>query len=647
MGNTSSVPERIYKAARANDVSELQGLCRDMRLNGALDVATKRKWLNWTDAEGRTALHHACQRNYLQVAQMLLDEGADVHLIAPKRAGGGSPLAEAVAGKHEGLVELLLRYGADPFTENKAGKAPLDLALELKAANILRSFERHALFAGYVNMKVLQLKGFSHAAKDRWVVVAPRFSPPSEGSGGVGIVRIMMLVYRNAAEAEPRTKCWLDGASIFRAGQEAVLRLHANHEQPRNAFTKYDNGWMLFFKQATTSYSTPSAAAAGPTGGTNPAGVAAGAAATYAAFMAVCYRPLDHLQAQQQMRAAGAAPAAGANPFGNPAQYSSSSGSGNAAAQGTFNPWWQQQQQRPAALPSVNPGPSSVPTSPTGFPTSPMSPFTQQQQYQHHAGLSLQPAGAPPQAAQQRPPALQQQQQPWPEEVLHAQPGETDEQFARRLASLVGGVGSGSNSGGSSPSASGRLSSAAATMPNSRLGSSASQQLLQPQPQQQPGLYPSLSAPAAGVTGGSADADAPSAPPAADLPLTSANPFRPAAAAAASSAAPQAALAPGVAAVAAAAAAGAPLQPGSVAGAQQMPAAGSSASLAAAGPTGGSASSGDQDLCVICLVEAREVGFLHGASVHKCVCRDCASLIQPNSPCPMCRQPIERIIGVY
>jgi hypothetical protein len=45
-------------------------------------------------------------------------------------------------------------------------------------------------------LQVLQLKGFSHAAKDRWVVVAPRFSPPSEGSGGVGIVRIMMLVYR-------------------------------------------------------------------------------------------------------------------------------------------------------------------------------------------------------------------------------------------------------------------------------------------------------------------------------------------------------------------------------------------------------------------------------------------------------------------
>ena len=55
------------------------------------------------------------------VCVQLLDEGADIHAIAPKRANGGSPLAEAVAGKHEALVELLLRYGADPFTENSAG----------------------------------------------------------------------------------------------------------------------------------------------------------------------------------------------------------------------------------------------------------------------------------------------------------------------------------------------------------------------------------------------------------------------------------------------------------------------------------------------------------------------------------------------
>lgn len=52
------------------------------------------------------------------------------------------------------MVELLLRYGADPFTENPAGKTPLDLALEARAVNILRACERQALFAGYVSTRV-------------------------------------------------------------------------------------------------------------------------------------------------------------------------------------------------------------------------------------------------------------------------------------------------------------------------------------------------------------------------------------------------------------------------------------------------------------------------------------------------------------
>lgn len=51
-------------------------------------------------------------------------------------------------------MELLLRYGADPFTENPAGKTPLDVALEARAVNIVRACERQALFAGYVGTRV-------------------------------------------------------------------------------------------------------------------------------------------------------------------------------------------------------------------------------------------------------------------------------------------------------------------------------------------------------------------------------------------------------------------------------------------------------------------------------------------------------------
>lgn len=253
MGASASLPERVHIAAKTNDLPALQGLVLDVQRNATLDSAARRAHFNWADREGRTALQWAAQRNFLAVAQLLLEQGADVHAIAPKRTCGGSALAEAVAGRHEAMVELLLRAGADPFTENAAGKAPLDLALEARCAGVLRSFERFALFAGVVNMKVLQLKGFASTTKDRYVVVAPRFTPPADRAG-VGVVRVMMLIYRNASEAEPRTRLWLDGASVFRgSGQEAVLRLHPNHEQPRAAFTKYDRGWLLFFKPGFVS----------------------------------------------------------------------------------------------------------------------------------------------------------------------------------------------------------------------------------------------------------------------------------------------------------------------------------------------------------------------------------------------------------
>lgn len=71
-------------------------------------------------------------------------------------------------------------------------------------------------------LQVAQLKGFAYTSKDRWVVITPRFTPPQPG-GSVGEVRVMMLLFRNAAEGDPRTKVWLDGATISMAGGEALL----------------------------------------------------------------------------------------------------------------------------------------------------------------------------------------------------------------------------------------------------------------------------------------------------------------------------------------------------------------------------------------------------------------------------------------
>jgi hypothetical protein len=60
-----------------------------MRLNGALDPATKQAMLNWTDEEGRTALMWAAQKNHLHIAQMVrtpstFDDFSDCLMLACK-----------------------------------------------------------------------------------------------------------------------------------------------------------------------------------------------------------------------------------------------------------------------------------------------------------------------------------------------------------------------------------------------------------------------------------------------------------------------------------------------------------------------------------------------------------------------------------
>lgn len=78
------------------------------------------------------------------------------------------------------------------------------------------------MFFTTCSTQVGQLKGFSYTSKDRWVVIAPRFTPPPPG-GSVGEVRVMMLLFRNVGEADPRTKVWLDGAAISMRNDEALL----------------------------------------------------------------------------------------------------------------------------------------------------------------------------------------------------------------------------------------------------------------------------------------------------------------------------------------------------------------------------------------------------------------------------------------
>lgn len=55
---------------------------------------------------------------------------------------------------------------------------------------------------------------------------------------------------------------------------------------------------------------------------------------------------------------------------------------------------------------------------------------------------------------------------------------------------------------------------------------------------------------------------------------------------------------------------------------------------------------GDKARCVVCLEKPPTAGFVHGTSIHRCVCKACAMFFhQPNkAKCPICRQEIQHII---
>ncbi len=55
----------------------------------------------------------------------------------------------------------------------------------------------------------------------------------------------------------------------------------------------------------------------------------------------------------------------------------------------------------------------------------------------------------------------------------------------------------------------------------------------------------------------------------------------------------------------------------------------------------------DSRQCVICQDAVAVAGFLHGDSLHRCVCQECAALYRaPGAPktCPLCNQRIVQVV---
>jgi ankyrin repeat protein len=94
---------------------------------------------NARGAHELSALYHAVIRSQQDIAQLLLDRGAQVN----DDEGKSPALHGAVMFNRPGMVEWLLAHGADPNLYNYKGKTPLKAALEKKKLEIAELLRRY------------------------------------------------------------------------------------------------------------------------------------------------------------------------------------------------------------------------------------------------------------------------------------------------------------------------------------------------------------------------------------------------------------------------------------------------------------------------------------------------------------------------
>lgn len=112
-----------------------------------------------TGVRGMTPLIWACERGHVEVAQFLLDHGANVNYHRPNNRIETRPLMRAACNNHPAMVRLLLERGANPearvLTEN--GDTPLHVAAQYGYLDVIRVL----LDVGGANIEQTNYKHYS------------------------------------------------------------------------------------------------------------------------------------------------------------------------------------------------------------------------------------------------------------------------------------------------------------------------------------------------------------------------------------------------------------------------------------------------------------------------------------------------------
>ncbi|KAJ5602004.1 hypothetical protein N7510_011538 [Penicillium lagena] len=106
------------------------------------------------DVDGYTALGKAVKNGRVAVAQLLLDNGANVNKNLNDE--GRRPLYDAVEMGYVNMVRLLLAYRADPHVKTRQGATALSLAVSMNRRDVLGVFQHFGYSAESTGYATLQ-----------------------------------------------------------------------------------------------------------------------------------------------------------------------------------------------------------------------------------------------------------------------------------------------------------------------------------------------------------------------------------------------------------------------------------------------------------------------------------------------------------
>ncbi|XP_076978181.1 DNA-binding protein RFXANK [Tamandua tetradactyla] len=147
-GELSQLREHLRKGDKLVNKPDERGFTPLIWASAFGEIETVRLLLEWgadphiLAKERESALSLASTGGYTDIVGLLLERDVDVNSYD---WNGGTPLLYAVRGNHVKCVEALLARGADLTTEADSGYTPMDLAVALGYRKVQQAIENHIL----------------------------------------------------------------------------------------------------------------------------------------------------------------------------------------------------------------------------------------------------------------------------------------------------------------------------------------------------------------------------------------------------------------------------------------------------------------------------------------------------------------------